>query len=172
MEKLLAAAFTELGESGHENLTIRTVAQRAGVSPATAYTYFASKNHLYAELFLRAIRQRPEVELAGSGLDRVRATTRDMAVFLADQPELAAAVRIALLGTDADVERLRVDIGVEFLRRFGAALGPGHDPVLLEALVLAFSGALLQAGMGLLTYAEMGDRLDHVMAAIMVGHDA
>ena len=53
VEKLLAAGLIELREVGHEALTIRTVAQRADVSPATAYTYLASKNHLFAELFWR-----------------------------------------------------------------------------------------------------------------------
>ena len=32
--------------------------------------------------------------------------------------------------------------------------------MLVEALTLAFTGALLQAGMGVMTYTEMGDRLD------------
>ena len=53
VERLLAAGPEELRAVGHEALTIRTVAQRAGVSPATAYTYLASKNHLFAELFWR-----------------------------------------------------------------------------------------------------------------------
>ena len=55
VEKLLLAGEAELEEVGPEALTIRTVAQRAGVSPATAYTYLASKNHLFAELFWRTI---------------------------------------------------------------------------------------------------------------------
>ena len=41
---------------------------------------------------------------------------------------------------------------------------------MLETLLLAFSGALLQAGMGLLTYTEMAERLDDVVAVIMKGH--
>ena len=36
---------------------------------------------------------------------------------------------------------------------------------------MAFSGALLQAGMGLLTYAELGERLDDVVAVVMKGHE-
>ena len=55
VEKLLAAAERELADSGTDALTIRTVAGRAGVSPATAYTYFGSKNHLFAELFHRKV---------------------------------------------------------------------------------------------------------------------
>ena len=36
--------------------------------------------------------------------------------------------------------------------------------------MLALSGALLQGGMGLLTYTEMGERLDSVVAVIMKGN--
>ncbi len=171
VERLLSAGWEELTAAGHEILTVRTVAQRAGVSSATAYTYFASKNHLYAEVFLRAIRERPDAALKGSALARVQAVTRDMAAFLTEQPELAAAVRVALLGADDSVAQLRLEIGAEFLRRFASAVGERTDPVLTETLVLAFSGALLQAGMGLLTYEAMGERLDHVVAVIMKGHE-
>lgn len=170
VERLLAAGLEELEVAGHEALTIRTVAHRAGVSPATAYTYFASKNHLYAEVFLRAIRQRPDPALVGSPLTRVQAVTRDMAAFLGEQPELAAAVRIALLGTDDNVAGLRLEIGAEFMRRFVAAMGEQADPILTETLTLAFSGALLQAGMGLLTYEAMAGRLDRVVAVILKGN--
>ena len=54
--------------------------------------------------------------------------------------------------------------------RFRAALGPDADPAVLEALALAFSGALLQGGMGLMTYTELGDRLDAVVAVILKGN--
>ena len=36
-----------------------------------------------------------------------------------------------------------------------------------EALLLAFSGALLQAGMGLMTYDEMAERLAPAVAVIV-----
>jgi tetracycline repressor-like protein len=136
VEKLLVAGAEELRTVGHEALTVRTVASRAGVSPATAYTYFASRNHLFAE-----------------------------------SPELAAAATIALLGTDPEVERLRLVIGTEFVNRFRDAIGEPVDPRVLETLALAFSGALLQAGMGLMTYTEMGERLDDVVAVILKGHE-
>ena len=79
-------------------------------------------------------------------------------------------VTVALLGSDPDVARLRLRIGAEFVARFEAALGEVDDPLVLEALTFAFSGALLQAGMGLVTYADLGDRLDGVVAAILEGH--
>jgi AcrR family transcriptional regulator len=167
----LVAGLEELRAVGHEALTVRTVAHRAGVSPATAYTYLASKNHLFAELFWRFLAEDAAGTPVGrTSLERVRWVTRHLAERLAAAPELAAAVTPALLGTDPDVERLRLRIGAELVDRFRVALGPDADPAVLEALALAFSGALLQGGMGLMTYTELGDRLDAVVAVILKGN--
>ena len=77
VEKLMAAGLEELREVGHEALTIRSVAHRANVSPATAYTYLASKNHLFAELFLRRLLDEPEADAsAADPVARVSACTR------------------------------------------------------------------------------------------------
>lgn len=170
-ERLLAAGLEELRAVGHDALTVRTVATRAGVSPATAYTYLASKNHLFAELFWRFLAEDADREPSGATpAERLQSVTRNLTTRLAGAPELAAAVTPALLGTDPDVERLRLRIGAEFVRRFRAALGVDADPVVVEAVALAFSGALLQGGMGLMTYTEMGERLDAVVSVILKGN--
>ena len=171
VEKLLLAGEQELEETGPEALTIRMVAQRAGVSPATAYTYLASKNHLFAELFWRRIVTEPGPEPDGdTAVDRIRVVTRHMAQMLGRSPHLATAANIALLGTDPEVERLRLVIGSEFVNRFRDAIGEPADPRVVDAITLAFAGALLQAGMGLMTYEELSQRLDDVVAVIMEGH--
>jgi AcrR family transcriptional regulator len=169
-ERLLEAGREELREVGHQTLTIRTVALRAGVSSATAYTYLASKNRLYAELFWRFLVEDSDREPQGADIvARVRSVTRNLSRRLAGAPELAAAVTPALLGDDPEVDELRLRIGAELVRRFRVAAGDA-DPELVETLGLAFSGALLQAGMGLMTYTEMGARLDAVVAVIMRGN--
>jgi AcrR family transcriptional regulator len=170
VERLLVAGDEELRAVGHDALTVRTVAQRAGVSPATAYTYLASKNHLFAELFWRFLAEDGTEPAGEDPVERLQSVTRHLAGRLADAPELAAAVTPALLGTDPDVERLRLRIGAELVARFRAALGEAADPAVVETVALAFSGALLQAGMGLMTYTEMGERLDAVVAVIMRGN--
>ena len=171
VERLLEAGRAELRAVGHQTLTIRTVAQRAGLSPATAYTYLASKNRLYAELFWRFLAEDAGIPPEGDDrVARVRSVTRRLARRLAAAPELAAAVTPALLSPDPEVDELRLRIGGELVRRFRVALGEPIDAVVLEALALAFSGALLQAGMGLMTYAEMGERLDAVDAVVMAGN--
>lgn len=172
VERLLVAGETELDEAGPDALTIRTVAHRAGVSPATAYTYLASKHHLFAELFWRRLVTDPGPEPSGAtATERIQSFTRHMAEMLGRSPHLATAANLALLGTDPEVERLRIVIGAEFVQRFRDAIGDPVDPRVLEALTFAFSGALLQAGMGLVTYDELSKRLDDVVAVIMEGHE-
>jgi AcrR family transcriptional regulator len=171
VDRLLAAGAEELRAVGVDGLTIRTVAVRAGVSSATAYTYFASKNHLFAELFWRRLTAEPFEPRGRTVVQRVQSVGHAMADLLEDAPEVAAGARSALLGTDPDVVRLRLRIGTEFVHRFERALGEDRaDAALVDALTLAFTGALLQAGMGLTTYAEMRDRLDAAIAVIMRGN--
>jgi AcrR family transcriptional regulator len=178
VEKLMAAGLQEVREFGHEAMTIRSVAHRANVSPATAYTYLASKNHLFAELFWRHLAS-DETSTVSADPDvvvRVQAAVRALTARIVEEPELAAAVNPALLGTSPDVERLRLRIGREFLRRFEAALKDPKQPAepvdagILEVLLLTFSGGLLQAGMGLMTYEHLTERLDSAVDVIMRGN--
>jgi len=48
---ILAAARALLECGGYERLSIRAVAERAGVSPGTVYTYFAGRESLFAALY-------------------------------------------------------------------------------------------------------------------------
>ncbi len=171
LERLLGAALEELDQVGGEALTIRGVAARAGVSPATAYNYLASRDHLVAELYWRHLETHPLPRLTGrSPTRRLQQTTRHLAATIAAAPALAAAATRSLLGNDPDVARLRLRIGGIFADRLRLALGDQADPVLLDTLLIAFSGALLQTGMGLMTYPELAERLDDVVAVIMKGH--
>ena len=58
VDQLVDAAEAEVEASGYDGLSVRNVARRAGVAPATAYTYFSSKDHLLAELLWRNARDR------------------------------------------------------------------------------------------------------------------
>jgi AcrR family transcriptional regulator len=177
VEKLLAAGLDELREVGHETLTIRTVAHRAGVSPATAYTYLASKQHLFSELFSRHIAADEHAEVVGAtAIERVQHVARSVVATIVTEPALAAAVTPALLGGDPDVARLRKRIGGQFISRFENALrdpdAPDEpvDAAVLEVLVLTFFGALLQAGMGLRSYDDLAERLESAFAVIVRGN--
>jgi AcrR family transcriptional regulator len=161
VERLTKAAVEVLRAEGFAGLTVRSVAGLAGVAPATAYTYFSSKEHLVAEVFWRRLAASPEE--ADAGLDRagrVVAVLRHIALLVADEPELAGAVTSALLGRDPDVEHLRTRIGIEIRQRLADALGSDPDPDVLEALELLYAGGLVRAGMGYGSYTEFADRLE------------
>jgi AcrR family transcriptional regulator len=59
VKALIEAGLAEVRASGYDHLTIRAVATRAGVTHTTAYTYFASKAHLVAEVFWRRLQEVP-----------------------------------------------------------------------------------------------------------------
>ena len=167
LDRLLRAADEELRETGVEALTVRTVATRAGTSTATAYNYLSSRNHLFAELFHREVLlAHPPVITGRTPRERVVSVTTHLAGVLQQQPHLAAAANHALLGTDPDVERVRVSIGAELVGRFRAALG-ADDEAVLDALLLTLTGALLQVGLGLISYADLPARLERVVGTIV-----
>lgn len=171
VERVVAAAQDELREVGFDGLTVRSVAHRAGVAPATAYTYFSSKNHLVAEIFWRRLNERPRLEeTLTSPLGRVVGVFDDLADFIAAEPELAAAVTSALLGTEPDVKHLRLMIGNEINQRIHHALGDAASADALDTLTLAWSGAMLQVGMGHAPAAQLGERLATV-ARLVLGVD-
>ncbi len=169
VRRLTEAALREIRAKGYDGLTVRNVAARAGAAPATAYTYFASKDHLIAELFWSRLHGLPErrLERRRAPAARVRAALSGVTSFLAAEPALAAATTTALLAADPDVKHLRDKIGAELRRRLAAALGEDHDPAVLGALELAVGGAMLQAGMGHLTYEELPDRIGGVAALLL-----
>lgn len=171
LERIFLAASEELEAVGHEALTIRMVASRAQVSSATAYTYIASKDHLFAELFWRLLAADPGPKLTGrSATTRLQQTSRHLAELMSRSPATAAAATKSLLGEDPQVQRLRLRIGAACVERFRAALGQHTNAQIVDAVTLAFFGALLHAGMGLFTYSDLGRRLDAVIAVIMEGH--
>ncbi len=57
------------------------------------------------------------------------------------------------------MRELRGLIGIEINERIAQALGADATPDVLDALSLAWSGAMLQAGMGYYDYAQMSVRL-------------
>jgi AcrR family transcriptional regulator len=169
VQRLTVAAVEELRRGGFDGLTVRNVARRAGVAPATAYTYFASREHLVTEVFWRRLEALPEtkVDRRRSVSARVAATMADLALLVADEPELAAACTVAMLANDPDVGLLRDRIGLEMRRRLTEALGGAFESDVLATLEFAISGALVHAGMGHLSYDELPAHLARAVALIV-----
>jgi AcrR family transcriptional regulator len=172
-QKVLAAGREMLRESSYADLTVRAVAARAKVAPATAYTYFSSKNHLIAEVYLDMVRQVPYfTDVNQTMASRVEQALRSLALVVADEPGVAAACTTALLsGDDETVRKVRDRIGAEIHKRIRSAVGPDADPRLLSALEMTYFGALVNAGSGAYTYHQIADRLAYVVGLI-VGDNA
>lgn len=163
--RLTDACVEELREQGFDGLTVRNVARRAGVAPATAYTYFTSKEHLVSEVFWRRLVELPEttIDHDAPAAARLQRTIRDLTLLVADEPALAAACTVAMLSSDPDVALLRERIGAEWRRRIVAAADGVASDDAVDAIELAMGGALVRAGTGHLTYDELPGLLGRVI---------
>jgi AcrR family transcriptional regulator len=168
VERLVAAASREVEEKDYGAISVRSIAKRAGVAPATAYTYFSSKDHLLAEVLWRRMQQLPPplVDVNRPVSERVADVVRDMGLGTIDSPALVSACTTALLDTGHDVKRVREHIGAEIHRRLLAALGPDGDPAVLRVLEITYIGAMLSAGMGHLEFSELPGLLAEAAALL------
>ena len=86
---ILRAAADLLDREGYDRLHVRAIAQRAGISPATLYSYFSSKGEIFATLMVQRF---ADLRL---GLDRLEAqalrTIEDLVMRL--MPELVDLYR-------------------------------------------------------------------------------
>lgn len=161
MDRLGRAAIDLLKREGFAGLTVRRVAADAGVGAATAYTYFSSKEHLVAEVFWRRLANSPCADHESADpATRVIEVLGHICLLVADEPEFAGAVTTALLGKDPDIEVLRLRIGRDIRGRLTAALGPETDPDVIDALEILYSGALVRAGMGYVSFEEIAAKLE------------
>jgi AcrR family transcriptional regulator len=171
VEQLVGAAADEARAHGYDGVTVRNVARRAGVAPATAYTYFASKDHLLAEVLWRRMQALPfpDVVEGEDVVERAIAQLRVLGLFMADDPTLAAACTTALLGSGPEVRALRVLFGAALHERLAAALGDSADEAMLRSLDLAYSGAMLWAGMGHIHFEDVPQALADTARLVLGG---
>jgi AcrR family transcriptional regulator len=171
---LVRAAEEETEEVGYAGVTVRGVARRAGVAPATAYTYFSSKDHLLAEVLWRRMEALPPVDEDPSVpmVERVERTVRDMIPFAAGSPALIDACTVALISPSPDVAHLRDRIGGFTHRRLTAALGPGVDPRVVRVLEASYSGALLTAGTGHRSFLDIPAFVADAAGLLVAGAEA
>lgn len=147
---------------GFDKLSVRDVAKRAGVAPATAYTYFSSKGHLVAEVFWRRLAVGvPEPDSSLPVFERVAQVLRGVSMVVAGEGQLGGAVTVALLSDDPESQHLRLRIGGFIHDRLAGAVGDDVDDPqgLIDALQMLYAGGLVTAGMGHLTYEATSERL-------------
>ena len=148
MERLVAAAAEEAEERGYADISVRTIAKRAGVAPATAYTYFSGKDHLLAEVLWRCVQSSPHlVDLTLDLPERVAETARTMGFAPMGRRRSPRARRRcwATAPTSSGCGRASA-------WRSGGGWPPPRwcraDPAVLPVLQATYTGALHQRGHG------------------------
>ncbi|MCF8606712.1 TetR/AcrR family transcriptional regulator [Gordonia sp. HY442] len=170
--RMTDAAVEIVLADGFDKLSVRDVAKRAGVAPATAYTYFSSKGHLVAEVFWRRLAVGvPEPDPASPVFERVAQVLRGVSMVVAGEGQLGGAVTVALLSDDPESQHLRLRIGGFIHDRLSAAVADDVDDPqgLVDALQMLYAGGLVTAGMGHLSYEATSERLV-AAAALLMGH--
>ncbi|KAA9156544.1 TetR/AcrR family transcriptional regulator [Amycolatopsis acidicola] len=168
VQRLLNAALEEVRTVRYPELTVRSVAKRADVSPATAYTYFSSKEHLLCSILWWKLQELPAPKPAATPSSSAALTKamQGIARLFTEEPELTRACTTALLAEDPEVHRLRDQIGSELVRRMTDVIGPLHG-ISGEAFTMAFIGSLVLAGTGYLRFEDLPGRLTKVTELIM-----
>lgn len=124
---ILAAARQQMAEGGYLALSMREVARGAGVSPGTLYSYFATKEEIFATLYAEAIEEH------NRRIEPICAGASDLEALLA---ALATA---------------NLDLYAAYGRYFTlwsalVAEGTDHDPPLPVGLVKALRRATFRQG--------------------------
>ncbi|WP_063046229.1 TetR/AcrR family transcriptional regulator [Nocardia pseudovaccinii] len=168
VDRLLDAALEVLREQGYDQLSMREVCRRAGLTHATAYGYFSAKQHLVAEAYWRRIRGWCSLPVTGeTPLERLSSVFTEMGELMAEEPELSVAASAAILSHDPDVSALRTRIGGAMRDRLRTALGGTCTDEVLDALNIGVSGAMIQAGMNYYTYEGMAVRLTSLAGLLL-----
>ncbi|TLF81184.1 TetR/AcrR family transcriptional regulator [Nocardia cyriacigeorgica] len=170
VDRLLDAGLEVLREKGYDQISMREVCRRAEVTHATAYGYFSAKQHLIAEAYRRRIEQWCQAPVTGAtALQRLSNIFTELGALMAAEPELSTAASAAVLSRDPDVEQIRNRIGLAMVRRLRLAAGEDCGDNVVDALNIAVSGAMIQAGMDYYTYEAMAERLTSVAALLLHG---
>ena len=169
-------AGAALAGEGDRSFTMRDIARRAGVSPATAYTYFGSREHVLAEAYatwvealaVGLVDRPPEGETPSA---RVDAVIRRAVAGVTAAPELARAFTLALAADDPAVAAIRPRVADAFAAWMEAAVdGVATDRrSVVATLELVMFAAMLSFAHGLRTIAQLEADLVAAARLVMAG---
>jgi len=161
--RLLGAARELAVEGGYEAVTVSAVCARAGVSRATVYHYFGSKDHLIAEVMWqwgleRTAELRAHPPAGATTLERVVATLRWVLEAVEREPRLFRAAVAAFVSPDLGVTQMQRQLSSLVGGYIEAALGseePIDFPPVGMVLSHVFFSRLVTMAAGRTTPAEV-----------------
>ena len=179
--KIIEAVVDSIGDVGHEAVQMRDVAQRSGVSLATAYRYFRSKEHLLAAALedwqerltrriLTASRYDDHDQLSGvlaylHGAQRAFSRNRQMTALMlhmmtSTHPDVAATI-----------DRMH-RTNAEMFERLLHGFPPDDVPNLSFALNAALTSAITRMLNGRMSLDEAQARVEWAARALLERADA
>ena len=172
-QKVMDAAV-ELA-SGASEWGMRDVAREAGVAPATAYAYFASREHLLAEVFAAWVnrlseRLRQSPPRGDTPAERVRSVLHRAVQGVEASPGLARALTLALAADDPAVAMVRPEIDGAFRDWFDLALRDDEIPdrsTVVRVLELTMYAAMLSHAHGTIDTAELRSTLEEAARVVV-----
>jgi AcrR family transcriptional regulator len=166
--KVMRASVELVREVPYAGITMRAIANRAGLSVGTLREHFWSKDAIVAEIYLDRLRAVPlDVDVELGTQERVVAQFSALVMLLADEPALAAACSSALVSADPSVRSVRERIHAEYHRRVRTMLRSGAWPEITETLEFGLVGALVHASCGGPTFEQTAQDLADVVAAVL-----
>lgn len=174
-QRAIAAARQLAEEGGYDAVQIRDVVARTGLSSATIYRHFSSKDHLIAAAQLEWNRTLPAMRrrlpAGGTAADRVTELLHRTCVAFGRAPKLGKALVLALGSADPGVRACRAEADELVLSTMREAIGDElRDPdLVLQPLTLAWHGALLAWAHDRMTIAEVDDLLERTTRLLLAG---
>lgn len=167
-QRIIDAAADLAHTESIEDLTMRDIAHAAEVSTATAYTYFASKEHVYAEAYVDGLRTlterlRARPPRGATAADRVASVFRRAVEGAANAGDVVQAMAIALASSDPAVAQLRPVVDGAFTEWMAIALGDAQivdRNATLQVLQLTMFAAFVSVAHDRLTLQQAARLLD------------
>lgn len=169
-----AAALADAG--GYDAVTMKSVADGSGVALATLYRWFASKDHLLAEVLLMLVDELDEslhdAPLTGtSAADRLASIMGWVGGFIAERPHAVGAAITALLSDDPTVLELAAEFHTAIERWIDRAAGDqplAHRADATELLEHVIFASLIALVRGRDTPASVQHRLERAARLLLV----
>ncbi|MBA2325926.1 MAG: TetR family transcriptional regulator [Actinobacteria bacterium] len=173
-DRILAVARELAGSGGYEAVVMRDVAERSGVALGTLYRYFASKDHLLAEVLVAwggdledGLRRSPA---QGELRERISAVLERAGRTVQREPVLAAAVTQALLSRDPAVTDVQASFTTMMRRWLDIAIGDDDLPDrerIVEVLEHVFFSTMIGLVNGRRDPAEVGEQVDRAARLLL-----
>jgi AcrR family transcriptional regulator len=177
--RAIEAARQLAEEGGYDAVQIRDIVARTGLSSATIYRHFSSKDHLIAAAQLEwnrtLLRARRELAVGATAADRVAALLHQACVAFGQSPNLARSLVLAYSSApDPGVRAVQSEANQLVMATLRDVIGDElADPdVVLDPLMYTYFGALVAWSRGQLTIEDVDRLLQHTTRLLFAGAQA